>query len=408
MKISLLLKREAFKEIFVSTLGIFLGDYYQDRFDIKWNKNKKRQDCKEAKQIWYCNPLINSIFVDGFNPKIFNTIISEYSSNPLKPWKNLIQKIYLFFAINSYSAKILAKNTITISPSIKDAHNKLIIGGNTKLRIIDIANKKVHVILKNGFNTKYIKNDISIRKNFTFLPTPEIYNYNEANYWYTEEYICGISPDRIKKSLSNNILSDAVSSLSELINKSRKKEPLNDYLERIKLNINSSINNSSGINTKIKKQIDRLMGNILEEIEKNPISDIYTSLSHGDFQKSNILFDGQKSWIIDWEFSKRRQIGYDIYVMILNTRILDNFQKRLKVYINKPFPVYTNTFFNEFPYLSWKENPVNKVYMYLFFLEEIDFHLQLKMSKHSDEDINRILSLISSLDNVLSDFTLDS
>ena len=57
----------------------------------------------------------------------------------------------------------MSKYVIEVSPPIKDAENKLIIGGNTKIRLIDITNRKVYVILKNGFNKKYMVKEKYVR-----------------------------------------------------------------------------------------------------------------------------------------------------------------------------------------------------------------------------------------------------
>ena len=99
-------------------------------------------------QIWYCNPLINSIFVSNANESIFDSINEEYSQNPLKPWRSQLQKLYLYFSKNKYSSTYLSKYKIAIEPAIKNGENKLIIGGNTKIRMIDRKSKRVYVILK--------------------------------------------------------------------------------------------------------------------------------------------------------------------------------------------------------------------------------------------------------------------
>jgi streptomycin 6-kinase len=34
--------------------------------------------------------------------------------------------------------------------------------------------------------------------------------------------------------------------------------------------------------------------------------------SHGDFHGGNVLFDGEATWVVDWELCGRRPIGYDL------------------------------------------------------------------------------------------------
>ena len=44
------------------------------------------------------------------------------------------------------------------------------IGGNTKIRLIDISSNKVYVILKEGFSINYLEKEIYIRKILNFYP----------------------------------------------------------------------------------------------------------------------------------------------------------------------------------------------------------------------------------------------
>ena len=96
MKISTLLLREPFKEIFSKTIEKFLFDKTNKKYKVVWN-NPVNVGKNEA-QKWQCNSNINSIFLKNSKPEIFSSINGEYSYNPLKPWKSLIQKMYLVFA----------------------------------------------------------------------------------------------------------------------------------------------------------------------------------------------------------------------------------------------------------------------------------------------------------------------
>ena len=149
MKISELLKREPFDKIFVETIELFLKELSGKKHVVDWNL--KGNGNPTLMQQWYCNPLINSIFVKKVNPTVFNSINGEYLHNPLKSWRSTLQKLYLYLSQNRFTSILLSKYVIHISPPIDNANNKLIIGGNTKIRIIDISKNIVYVILKNGF-----------------------------------------------------------------------------------------------------------------------------------------------------------------------------------------------------------------------------------------------------------------
>ena len=161
MKISLLMEREPFNKIFEDTFASFLYDFTNCPHKVKWYPKNYNNQKTATMQQWYCNPLINSIFVKDANSDVFNSISGEYAHNTLKPWRSLIQRFYLSLSQHQMTSPLLSKYVIEVSPPIKDAKNKLIIGGNTKIRLINRANRKVYVILKNGFDKKCRRRETS-------------------------------------------------------------------------------------------------------------------------------------------------------------------------------------------------------------------------------------------------------
>ena len=87
-----------------------------------------------------------------------------------------------------------------MSPAVKSAESKLIIGGNTKLRLIDVAENKVFVLLKDGFDQKYMTRELYVRAEFPFLPVPKIIEQSGDGTWYSEQYISGEPPTGCLKS----------------------------------------------------------------------------------------------------------------------------------------------------------------------------------------------------------------
>ena len=112
MKISLLLKREPFDKIFEDTFASFLNDFTNSPHKVKWYPKNINNQNTVSGQIWYCNPLINSIFVKDANPAVFDSISREYSHNPLRPWRSIIQKLYLNFSKYKLTASLMAKYII--------------------------------------------------------------------------------------------------------------------------------------------------------------------------------------------------------------------------------------------------------------------------------------------------------
>jgi len=376
MKISLLMEREPFDKIFEETFTSFLNDFTNCPHKVKWCTKTNKKQSRESVQSWYCNPLINSIFVKGANTAIFDSISGEYSHNPLRPWRSLIQKLYFRLSQHKITATSIAKYVIEVSPPIEDAKNKLILGGNTKIRLIDRTTRKVYVILKNGFDKKYLEREIYVRNNFTYLPIPKIHLYGNNGSWYCEDYVVGVSPDRIRRERGKDILLEAVQQVHMILNKTKRKESLSGYVESMQVRINKNIAQISYLDSKVRKKIADLALSLSTYLNNYSDYVITTAQGHGDFQEGNIIYDGEKTWILDWEYSGRKQIGYDLFVLLLKSRVSNDFSNRFIMLMNNRINVDQMELINHWPEIKWNTKPFKKIYLRLFLLEELDFHIE--------------------------------
>ena len=374
MKISLLLERENFKKIFKNSLESFLEDFTGKKHDVNWYS--KREKIPEGySQKWYCNPLINSVFLKGANPNIFDSIIQEYLHNPLKPWRSPIQKLYLIISKHKYFASKMAKYVIEISPPIDNGKNKLIIGGNTKIRFIDVSDKKVYVILKKGFREKYIKREIDVRKNFKYMPVPELYSCSKNYTWYSEAYIIGKSPDRMDITEGHVALLDAVKYIHRMINDTKMEKHLYVYVEQLIKRIDKNIQDSTNIDLNTKNTLMDLSKELTEHLNEYHDNVINVACCHGDFQPGNIINDGKKTWIFDWEYFTEKQIGYDLLVLLLKSRLSNSLSHNFKKIITGELSSKDAQLINNWPEFRWDDEQFKKIYLILFLLEELDFHL---------------------------------
>ena len=374
MKISTLIKREPFGKIFETTISSFLSDINGKSYSVNWKQIKLEQIKVQSSQTWFCNPLINSIFVKDVNINVFNSINGEYQFNPIYPWRSVFQKIYLTISESRLFRVFFSKYLIEIYPEVKDSKTKLFIGGNKKIRIIDIKNKEVYVILKKGFDKKFLNRDIFIRDNFDYLPLPKILKRGKKNFWYSEEYLIGKPPNRLKGNNSIIILERAICDIRKLNFESRISVNISEYLDNLKnkiFNQTSTIPNfESNLAEEIKNITVKLIDTILEKFNCN----ILISQCHGDFHQGNILSNGKKYWIIDWENTGVRQIGYDLFIFLLDTRVEKGFAKRfLKLYNFNMNSVKINIIKN-WPELI-ENNSFKKEYLLIFLLEDLIFYL---------------------------------
>jgi hypothetical protein len=101
-----------------------------------------------------------------------------------------------------------------------------------------------------------------------------------------------------------------------------------------------------------------------------------TVLAHGDFQPANILVDADRLWLIDWEYSGRRQAAYDELTFILGSRFTRGLGGRWQRMITQGIPEG-----GRWPDFScsandWQDSRHRLLYGSLFLLEELALRLE--------------------------------
>ena len=375
MKISVLLDREPFDKIFEETFATFLSDFFNYPHVVSWKKKKLNLGYSQTAQKWLCNPLVNSIFVNGANQNIFNSINGEYANNPLKPWRSKFQKFYLILSQNKITAPLLSEYTIEISPPLKGSKHKLIIGGNTKIRLIDTAEGRVYVILKKGFDKKYIDKEVYARENFKYLDIPKIYNTGTNAIWYSEEYISGFSPNRLDSITGIKVLNKVVSGIHKMLNDSRVSQSLAGYLFELEERVFDGLKDINYIEVEDKENIIEFIKKLLNELKKHSNTILTIAYCHGDLHQGNIMYDGTKNWILDWENSGHKQIAYDLLILLLDSRISNGFHLRFSKLLNNQFDSFQWDLIRNWPGINWDNKESKKIMLLLFLLEEVEFQI---------------------------------
>lgn len=379
MKISLLLEREPFAEIFEETLASFLTNYYQKPCRVKWHS--KRPDCfkisNQNEQVWLCNSSLNSIFIAGANIKIFDPIRSEFSTHP-NPWRSPVHRIYVDLATAKLFRKLFCSFFISITPPIPDAENTLIVGGNHKIRIINHRTKTVYVILKRGFNPEYLSRELKIRQEYKMLPIPSLREIGQDGTWFSEQYINGTPINRLKdKSRIDSVVAQAFEELHFLLENTVRQEGATEYAETLTGRIKEDIKDNYLLTIKEKQSllvnVDELV-KLVGKRAKPAGGFITTAQTHGDFQPGNILDDNGNVWLIDWEYTRRRQIGYDVLVFLLQSRFPKGLAQRMEAALASDFSGGGNLKLETI--LDWEDQQQRFLFTALFVLEELCFYLE--------------------------------
>ena len=157
----------------------------------------------------------------------------------------------------------------------------------------------------------------------------------------------------------------------------------------------------------LKNEINSIqIKNFLEDIKKKlkqtyNVKKIYVSPAHGDFAHYNVLFDGNKFYVIDFEFfNKNAVFGYDLFNWYYSTfinkcvkfrlfyvsDILSKFLFKLLKFYNFG---YNKKLFKEF---------YNKIYLDIFFLEKMIFYYkETKSNKIEKKDLLKKIYFIQKI-----------
>lgn len=374
MKISILIKREPFLSIFESSIEAFLADYYKAAHTVNWNRVKRSVNTSESKQIWYCNPLINSIFVRKVNKKVFESINGEYASNPLKPWRSFMQAAYLKIAQSRMFGHIIASHSLEIFPPLPNADCMLIIGGNTKLRLIDISKKSIFVILKHGFDIQYIQREVFVRNEFPHLPVTPIAEVNLEHGWYQEQYITGHPPNRLQKARGKIALERAIQAIHVMLIESERRVSLSDYVELLFQRWIAAAAELDYVNEKAMTGIRRLVRILKSTLESSEVCQISIAYCHGDFHQGNILANDEDMWIMDWEYSGEKQIAYDLFVLLIQSRVESGYASRVTTLLTGSADLEYEGYAQAWPGIDWYGSE-RFVYLLLFLFEEVNFYI---------------------------------
>lgn len=323
MKLDLLLEREPFEEIFVTTLSKYLNEHFGWTGEIQWNP-----DVKEQKHF-LVNRKLNLIYPDFFTTSELRTLASEYRHNH-NLFRRLLQSFYVNYSVSFLLRKFSSSAFLSISPFPKEASHWCILPGNRTIRIVDIVHNHCIVLHKKGFEKKKFNQTISIRKKIVDMPGPRLLDSNTQQGWYTEERIYGTPINRIGKSeYKVDCLIAAKSALLSLYQNTARIELLSVWCQQKVEQINNYANKLPSVyNKMIKVQIKSLLEYYVDQLNSltadNEKCTLKLALSHGDFQPANILVPkfekGSSVYLIDWEFSYIRCVWYDALVFDLNSR----------------------------------------------------------------------------------------
>jgi len=322
MRIDLLLHRENFSEIFSQSFQQELNKQFNWSGKLIW-KSIHLHDL--FTDVLLINHKLNVIYPNSISRKALRKITAEYAYHP-NLFRRLLQMLFVRFATSFPFELFTTKAVIEVDPWLKEVDEWCIVPGNHAIRIVYLSQNLCRVFCKQGFNTKFIKNEIFVRKEYPFLPIPCLLDSDEDESWFLEERIIALPLNRIAdQQINKEIISQARNALLELYRKSSQPVRLDEWTQNIRSSLHEAIESLPSI----YKQHDRNKFYSISKILSKLVSGadeewIDTVQSHGDFQPANIMVtteDGvNQLYLIDWEYSQQRCLFYDAMVFSSQAR----------------------------------------------------------------------------------------
>ena len=331
MRLDLLLKREDFAKTFEISFVRYLFEVFNISATVNWRNSTKDSN------FLLVNHKLNVIYSKNIDRAKLKLIVSEYEYNP-NLVRRFLQKIYIKLSISTYFEHLFAKTIVSVSPWIESFDEVCIVPGNQSIRIINLETLTCRVILKDGFSSKSIRNEIYLRQKYKFLPIPKLLNVDTQSLWFEELQVSALPFNRIdNQTIKDKILIDVKRNLLKLYSETTIKIDIKNYVKSLYETCDNLITKLPEIYTKFDKKEIRDIFILLNETVKNfPDRTIDLAQSHGDLQLGNILVGNNNSelYLIDWEYTEKRSIFYDSLVLATDCRKPKGLAKRIKTILD--------------------------------------------------------------------------
>ena len=338
MKIQQLLAREPFGAILTRTLAPYFDATFGRSHVVEWRRRSPwtGKSLRDG-QNWYCNPWLNVLFVTEADSAILGSIRAEYRRTPVR-FRGPVQQLYAATATAPMLARWFAPFVMQVAPALPNAGRLLLRGGNNRVRLVDFDRGVVCSILKNGFDSSYLAREIAVRRRPGDWPIPGLVSASVDSSWYEERYVAGVALNRLGSDRRfRHFETETHAVLMRWLSETRSEIAAADYVSQLAARAEALIGNSTLTTVEDQRSLLAAVRSAVGNAECLPgyqRSTLQLAVGHGDFQPGNIIIEGERYWLIDWEHSGQRQFVYDALVYHLKSRFPHNLTGRIASFLS--------------------------------------------------------------------------
>jgi hypothetical protein len=305
MRLSLLLKREPFGDLLVRTLSTYWSNSLARPVGVRWGP------AMSGEQIWRGNIYLNFFCVHDVDPACFEVIVCEFG-HARSVWRRGLQSAYVHAAVTQPLRKWLSQVCFVVSQSVPAAEEKLLIGGNRRLRIIQPRCGRSTVIHKCGYSRIAFERETAARLGAAARLAPRFHGIGTGGLSFEEDYFVGTPANRLGPKAEHAARETAqVRLIAEVHRPTLRVVGLADRLCEV-------AEACAYVAPAAASSASELAQWAVEQSGKASVG---LALSHGDFQDANILVASDRLHVIDWEAAAERSQLYDLATLSSGVRL---------------------------------------------------------------------------------------
>jgi len=402
MRISLLLEREPFGRILEETLPRLLSALGGRRHTVRWIEGAHRDGRQADEQAWLCNFRLNAIFRPTASRASLDPVVREFARS-LRWWARPPQRAYVAAALHRATAGWLADGQVLVGPPLDNADSLVILGGNHRLRVVDGPAQVCHVIAKVGTDPAFLEAELALRRTAPDLPIPRLRRVAATEQWFTEDLIPGTPLNRVPLADERaQALEAARAALERLAARTAQPVAVSDYLGSLVQQLEHGIA-AAPLFDACRASLGHTVAALARAVERFPgPSSIATAETHGDFQPGNVLVAGDAIWLIDWEYTARRQAAFDLLTYELAARFPGGLATRVREATSTGADRLGETL-RGWPGTEWSTLGARRRSVALFLLEELLVRVRENGAPHFRSLTPATLGFLDELDRAARD-----
>ena len=327
---SLLLEREPFARILEATLARFLTARTGRPHAVEWKR--RAFGGRGQAQEWLVNIYLNAIFQPDASAKTLEPVRREFARS-VRWRRRLPQRAYVELATRAPTHRMLAQARLRIEPALEGAEGLLIVGGNSRIRVLDRGQGRAYSLLKDGFPADRLARELTARRlaETCRVPVPPLLEVPEGLAWFAEKYVVGTPANRLPDQRhAAAALQRAFDALAPLRSVTRSSVRAREYVLELTAEV-EGMQARAALSSELRAQVRAFLD--AARAHSGRLADgetIELAMTHGDLQPANVLIDGDAIHIIDWEAAGTRQWLHDRLVQVLDARAPEGLAARVR------------------------------------------------------------------------------